>query len=165
MRDAWRQHFLAAESVLVTVGVLAFVVWAERMGAWPSVDKALQGHRSDFYGAAAQLAGSLLGFAIAAFAIAIAPLGSVRLRSFRSSGQVKTLVRVFTAATIALGAATVVCLAGLILDDDAQPKPWILYASLLFLLLSLTTLARCVWALHSIVSIVSGDSKARTGEE
>jgi drug/metabolite transporter (DMT)-like permease len=165
VREPWRQHFLIAESVLVAVVVVAFVVWAERLGGWPSVDEALRGHRSDFYGAAAQLVGSLLGFAIAAFAIAIAPLGSVRLRSFRSSGQVTTLVRVFTAATAALGVSTVVCLAGLILDDDAQPKPWIFYAALLFLLLSMTTLARCVWALHSIVSIVSGDSKARTGEE
>ena len=165
MIEAWRRHFLVVESALVTVGVVAFIVWAERLGGWPSLDAALKGHRSDFYGAAAQLSGSLLGFAIAAFAIAIAPLGSVRLRSFRSSGQVTTLVRVFTAATAALGVATVVCLVGLVLDDDGQPAPWVFYAALLFLLLALSTLARCVWALHSIVTIVSGHSKARTGEE
>jgi hypothetical protein len=125
----------------------------------------LDQNRSAFYGTSASLAGSLLGFVIAAFAIALGSLDSARLLILRRSGHVKTLVRTFTAATIALGLATVLSMIGLLGDRDRTPRLLLFYLVVLALLVSASTLARTVWALQAIVRITTARSKARRGDE
>jgi hypothetical protein len=159
----WRRHFLASETLAVFVVFAVFVGWSERLGGWALLDAQLKESRSTIYSTSAQLTGSLLGFVIAAFAISVSSLGSRRLKPVEK--HIEALVSVFTAATIYLGAATVFSLLALFLDRDVAPVSWLSYAVVLCLLLSISTLTRCVWVLHNVVSIVGAPSKSRSGGE
>lgn len=159
----WRRHFLAVEAGIVAVLFGLFVWWSERMDGWRYLDHQLDGNRPAIYGTTASLTGSLLGFVLAAFAIAVASLGSRRLQLI--GDRVGQLISTFTAATIVLGLATIACLVALFLDRDLASNAVPFYAVVLLLMLSTSTVARCVWALHNVVLIVGSPSKARSGRE
>ena len=163
MISFWRRHFLASETLAVLVLFVVFVGWSERLGGWAALNAQLTASRSTLYSTTTTLAGSLLGFVIAAFAISVSSFGSRRLKPVEE--HFEALVSVFTAATVYLGGATVLSLLALFADRDGAPLPWLFYAVFLCLLLSISTLARCVWVLHNVVSIVGARSKARSGDE
>jgi hypothetical protein len=158
----WRRHFLAIETLAVLVLFSVFVGWSERLGGWAALNAQLTATRSTLYSTTATLTGSLLGFVIAAFAISVSSFGSARLKPVAE--HVEALVTTFTAATVYLGAATVFSLLALILDRDGAPLPWLFYAVVFWLLLSISTLTRCVWVLYNVVSIIGAPSKARSGD-
>lgn len=159
----WRRHFLASETLAVLGLFAVFVGWSELLGGWAALNAQLIATRSTLYSTTATLTGSLLGFVIAAFAISVSSFGSRRLKPVEE--HFEALVSVFTAATVYLGAATVFGLLALFVDRDVAPLPWLFYAVVLCLLLSISTLTRCVWVLHNVVSIVGAPSRARSGGE
>jgi F0F1-type ATP synthase assembly protein I len=164
VRSWWGRHFLVAEFGLAVAASLMFAAWGTWWGGSTVVSEALDQNRGAFYGTVAAVAGSLLGFAIAALAIAMGALDSRRLTALRASKHVTTLINTFTAATICLGITTVGALICLLADRDATPRPAMFYALLLGIIASGLTLARSVWALHALVQISSGPSKARSGD-
>ena len=96
----WGRHFLALETCGAAVVGLGVAAWGTWWGGWPLLAAALDQNRGAFYGAVASVAGSLLGFAIAALAIALAALDHRRLAGLRRSELVPHLTHVFTAATV-----------------------------------------------------------------
>ena len=160
----WARHFLVAEIALTVATAVAIAAWGTWWGGWPAVSAALDQNRGAFYGTVASLAGSLLGFTIAALAIALGALDSRRLVPLRRSHLVPTLINTFTAATVCLGLTTLVALVGLLVDRDGTPRPIVFYGVVLGLLTSGVTLARSVWALQALVRITTAPSKARPGD-
>ena len=159
----WRRWFLLVEPLLVVLIVAMIVYWSEELGGWRDLDWYLHGVRETLYSTLAGLSGSLLGFVIAALAITVAAFRSDRLGLVRK--HVQTLVATFSAATLYLGVATLVSIAALLFDRDADPIPLFFYSVVLVLALSAVALARCVWILHNVVSIVSAPPKDRAGDQ
>lgn len=161
----WGVHFLVAETAACCLAAALIAYWGTWGGGWPTISDLLDDNRGAFYGTSAALAGSLLGFVIAAFAITLGALDSARLALFRRSEHVRTLVRTFTAATIALGLATVLSMVGLLVDREKSQRPVAFYLVVVALLISASTLARSFWALHAVVRITTARSTARAGDE
>ncbi len=161
---AWGRHFLALETLAACGGGLAVAAWGSWWGGWATLAAALDQNRAAFYGAVASVAGSLLGFAIAALAIALAALDSRRLQGLRQSGLVGALVDVFTAATLWLGGTTALAVVALLADRDAAPRPPLFYLVVIGLFASGAVLARSVWVLRQLIGITTAPSKARPGD-
>jgi uncharacterized membrane protein YqjE len=106
------------------------------------------------YGAFASIFGSLLGFVIAAVAIALPFASDTRLAVVRLSNQNKTLWELFLAGTRALAGATLLSMIALVLDRDDNPHRWILIAVAFFTILACIRVARVVWALQHLVGLM-----------
>jgi hypothetical protein len=151
----WKRHFLVAEFALALVVPLAFALWIERAHEPEVINSVLAGNRGSLYGTLASVFGALLGFVITTLSIVIGFSGHERLQLLKKSEHYKTLWRVFTSATWALGAATVVPVTALLLDRDNAPARWLVYLVLWTTLLALLRVLRCVWVLEKIVAVVT----------
>jgi MFS family permease len=160
----WRTHFLRAEFVVAALLALGFMVWGEYSGGAALVDATLKGNRGAVYGALASIFGSLLGFAMTAVSIVLGFSMSERLAVVRESRHYPTLWRVFLSGIKALGVATIVALIGLVFDRDSAPFRWVLYGCVMTAILAFLRLARCIWVLENIVSLVASPPKAPSGD-
>ena len=61
----------------------------------------------------------------------------------------------FIVAIKYLGFTTAVNLIGLVIDKDGNPQVWIMYLSILGVVLSVFALARCLWVLESLISLIT----------
>lgn len=160
----WRANFLHAEFGVALLCGLIFVIWAQVCGGGALIQETLNGNRGAVYGALASIFGSLLGFAITAVSIVLGFSTTERLAVVRESRHYPTLWKVFTATIRTLGLATVVALLGLILDRDGSPMKWVLYFTVFTMILAALRLSRCVWILENVIELVTGHSKARSGD-
>lgn len=149
------RHFLVASLILATATVAGLVLWSEKYGGKVVLMELLQGNRSAVYGALASMFGSLLGFVIAAVSIAVGFSGSERLDIVRNSKHYPELWNAFNHAIRALGLATLVALAALILDRDSKPFCLLSYAATWVTLLAALLLGRSVWVLEQLVAVVA----------
>jgi hypothetical protein len=156
----WRARFLLVELLVAVLLALGFMAWAEHSAGATLVDATLKGNRSAVYGALASIFGSLLGFAMTAVSIVLGFSASERLAVVRDSRHYPTLWRVFLSAIKALGVATIAALIGLVFDRDSAPCRWVLYGCVLTAILAFLRLARCIWVLENIVSLVAAPPKA-----
>jgi len=161
MREWYGKHFLGAEMAGAFAVSAAFVYWAEFAGGNAIVDGVLTGNRGAVYGALTSLFGTLLGFSIATVSIVLGFINSERLEIVRNSTHYPTLWRIFNSANWVLGFATVFALAALVIDTDRLRIRWMLYANLVFLLLSMVRVARCVWVLEKVINLITAPSKKR----
>jgi hypothetical protein len=115
---------------------------------------ALQHSHATVYGALLSLFGSLLGFVIAAIAIALPFASDKRLVIIRESAQNITLWKLFFSGTRALAFATLVALIALIFDRDEKPRPFLIPIVFYAVALASVRLFRVVWALEWIVEIL-----------
>lgn len=107
------------------------------------------------YGTRASIFGSLLGFTITAASIVLGFSSSPRLRIIRESRHYTTLWKVFGATIRALGLATVLSLVALIFDRDDAPAHTVFYLALFGFFLSCLRIARAVWVLENIISLMA----------
>jgi hypothetical protein len=150
----WRRHFMAFEGA-IAVGLLAVLVyWVERRGGGPVIDQLLSSNRAAVYTAIASILGALLGFVMTAISIVLAFSAMERLEVLRQSPHYKTLWSVFTQTTWLLAAATGCALAALVFDRESAPCRIALYLCALTALLSAVRIARCVWVLEQLVTII-----------
>lgn len=160
----WKVHFLAAEfGVAVFIG-LCFATWMILFGGASLVEETLKGNRSAVYGALASIFGSLLGFTITAVSIVLGYVANDRLAIIRNSRHYTTLWKVFTSTIRALGLATIVALAALILDRDTAPNRLFLYFCVWASTLAVLRLIRCLWALENVIGLVTAPSPERLGD-
>lgn len=153
--DWWRAHFLGAElGAALVIGAL-FTLWVFALGGARALDAVLLGNRAPVYGALASLWGSLLGFIIAAVAIALGFASSDRLAIVRGSKHYASLWRIFVSAMRSLSLATVVALAGLIADRDAAPLPALLCLCVTTTALAALRVARTIWVFERIIALVT----------
>jgi hypothetical protein len=115
---------------------------------------ALDQNRQALYSTSASLAGSLLGFAIAAVSIILAVGQMPRFRLLRESAQRDTVFRVYFQAILWLAVTTVWALAALVADTDATPRPVFAYGLIGLALISALRLSRCVWVLRVVTTIL-----------
>jgi len=158
----WRSHFIAVELGLCAIAGAAFVGWAQYLDGAAAIDGLLAGNRGPVYGTLASIFGSLLGFTITAASIVLGFSSSPRLRIIRNSRHYSTLWKVFGATIRALGFATVVSLAALIVDRDSNPNHWILYAVVFAILLSCVRIARAIWVLENIIALITHPPSGKT---
>jgi hypothetical protein len=151
----WKVNFLSLEFWLAILLGAAFYIWLRRLGGEAIAAEVLKGNRAGIYGTLASIFGSLLGFVIASVSIVIGFAGSEKLAILRSSKHYSDLWRVFTSATRALGITTIVALAGLVFDRDAHPKTFLLALCLTSLILSVFSIARCIWVLDNLNAVFS----------
>jgi hypothetical protein len=133
----------------------AICVWGVRYDGSSTLHTILSGNRGAIYGALASVFGSLLGFAITAVSVVIGFASHDRLAIIRQSRHYPTLWRVFFAAIRALGLATLVALAGLVLDRDNHPRDWVLYVTIFASFLAILRVARCAWVLENVIELVA----------
>jgi hypothetical protein len=151
----YREHFLAGDAAIAVVLSCAVLAWMIKFCGIATVDCILAGNRSAVYGALSTIFGSLLGFAITAVSIIVGVWGLDRLTILRESKHAGDLWRIFTSTTRWLGLATVLSLAGLIGDRDAEPVHSILYATVVVTAIAVTRLGRSIWSLENIVRILA----------
>lgn len=132
-----------------------FYYWTEHGDGLQYVGGIVTNNRGAIYGALVSLFGTMLGFSIATVSIVLGFAGSERLLILRQSKHYPVLWTVFTSANAVLGLATIVALIGLVCDRDTKPVHLLMHLNILFLLLSLARIYRCVWVLEKIIKIIT----------
>ncbi|MDD2468056.1 MAG: hypothetical protein PHI97_29105 [Desulfobulbus sp.] len=161
----WRRKFLLIELCLAVVLTVLFVVWYLLLGGETTLCSFLEGNRSSIYGTAASIFGSLLGFSITATSIVLGFSTSDRLKILRDSKQFKTLWMVFSSSIWALSLATTTSFLALIFDRDSHHVFFLLVAAFFGAILSLLRLARTIWVLENIITIITMPSKQSEGND
>lgn len=113
--------------------------------------------RATLYGTIAAVAGSLLGFVLAAATIILTVAGSARLKRVTESDQYGGLWSRFLAATKGLGLVTVAALAALLFDRKESPQPAFTYGLLLLSLMASLQIASCIWILEKVTDLLVKD--------
>ena len=153
----WRRHFLVAELAVAVIATLALVYLVHYSRFAACVDSVVAVSHPFIYGTLAAICGSLLGFNLTAASIVLTATSSNsrRLRIVRRSEHYETIWRVFGATAKALAAATVLALAGLVIDRNGAlgvPLHWsIVFAFLLSCLRGF----RVVWVLKNVIALMA----------
>jgi hypothetical protein len=155
LKRYWGIHFLGMELMLSILGGVVFGIWVKWFGGALTVDHLLTGNKSAVYGTLASISGALLGFAITVLAVIIGYSTNEKFQFLRKTNHYSTLWKVLLSTIKALSAATTVMILGLVLDRESSPHHLILSFSVLFTLLSLSRLARCIWVLENVVNIIT----------
>jgi hypothetical protein len=161
----WRDHFLKVEFGIALLATAGLLVYGERFGGRPCIHAILDGNRSAIYATVASLAGSLLGFVLAAASIILTFANSDRLALLRQSRHYPTIWKIFKAAMRALAFATVAAVVALLVDRDRSPAWWLVYVNSFTALWAGLRLWRCLWIFNKIVAILTGPNPARAGSE
>ena len=155
MSSWWQRNFLLVEAVACLILTAVFVIWAGSPSGTKLLTTTLQGNRPVIYSALTALWGSLLGFIITAVSIILGLWSNERLAIIRKSGQDRTLWHTFTQTTWILAVATLASVGALVMDAEKRPTPVMQDACVLFSLLAIARVARCVWILQQLLKIVT----------
>ena len=153
----WRRHFLAAEFAVAVVATLMLVYLVHYSRFAACVDSIVAISHPFVYGTLASICGSLLGFNLTAASIVLATTNSnsPRLHVVRRSEHYGAIWKVFGATAKALATATVLALAGLVIDRTGAlgvPLHW----SIVFaFLLSCLRVFRSVWVLGNVIALTA----------
>jgi hypothetical protein len=150
----WRRHFLIFELVVAALIGCTFFYVCRFQGFEAQVEKVLSGNRSNIFGTATSVFGSLLGFVITVTSIVIGFHESERLKIIRESTQYQTLWRVFSSTNWALAVATFLAFLCLVFDKDGPPS-FFFYAFVLSSLLAIFRLLRSLWVLEHVIRLIT----------
>jgi hypothetical protein len=128
----------------------------------------LDGNRQSLYATTAQIAGSLVGFAIATVAIVINLSNVPRLRLLRETEPFEQIPRVFFEAARFLSHLTVWALAALVLDRDREPRFWVAYICHWLAVICAVRVFRCIYFLEKMINIAiskKGGRSAHGGDQ
>lgn len=156
MQRLWKHykaHFLGYEFLLAVVVAAILVGIVEFAGVKADVLDVLTGNRQALYVALASIFGALLGFTITTVSIIAAFMPSPALSLVRESRHHETLYQVFFNTIRVLAFATALPLIAMLMDRDADPRLWVSYLVLTVSLISVTRVARSIWALERVVTL------------
>jgi hypothetical protein len=151
----WIESHLTVTQIILAVALTAVV--ALTLGAGESdsrLGSLLGDDRATLYGTVAAVAGSLLGFVLAAATIILTVAGSARLKRVSESNRYGDLWSVFLAATKGLGLVTVAALAALLFDRKDSPQPALTYGLFLLSLIASFQIATCIWILEKVTNLM-----------
>jgi hypothetical protein len=163
MPRIWRRHFLRLEGAVAIVVTILFAGWYWWFHGAASTNCVLSGNRATFYGTAASISGSLLGFVITATSIVLGFSVSDRLAVVRESAEYPMLWKIFGATIRALSLSTIVALLCLLFDRDSAPVAWLVILLVFSTLLSVLRLGRTIWALEHIISLLTQPTRVGRG--
>ncbi len=136
----------------------ALIVWFSPH--LPAVAEALSGiltgNRSVLYGTIASIAGSLLGFSIAAVTIVLTVVQSPRLHLVRASKHYGKLWNTYHSTIWWLGATTVAGLVSLAVDRDNGPVLGVTAILALCVGTSGLRVLNAIWILEQIIRVATG---------
>ncbi len=148
------KHVLPAEvSASVIATALAFA-WLGSGAPHTPLHDLLATDRATLYGTVAAIAGSLLGFVLAAATIILTIAGSRRLARVTGSNQYGAMWGMFLMATKGLGAVTLWALAALVVDRDSSPAPVMFYGLILLSVVAVLQVWTCVWILDQVTRLL-----------
>lgn len=150
----YKQWFMQIEFLLSVVMVALIYALRARATIVDVVVRTLESGGVSVYGGITNLAGTLLGFVIASLSIMIAIGRDDALVVIRGSGQLATLMRVFTSAITWLGVLTIWALSGMLGSERLRPSGVMVYGTIWLLVLSALRLYRCAWVLRNIVALL-----------
>jgi hypothetical protein len=153
MKNWYKRHFLFAEFAASVAMAATAVCAIELLGGRQPLMDTLRGVRASVYSTIASLAGSLLGFVLAAVSIIMIFGQMPRMKLVKDSGQYVTIFNVYFQSILWLAVATMWAVVGLLLDTDAVPRRWITYAMLWLVILVIVRMYRCVWVLQEVTKI------------
>ncbi len=157
IRNWWRRHFLEAEFAVAVVAtiVLVYVVHYSCFAA--CMDSVVAVSHPFIYGTLASICGSLLGFNLTAASIVLATTNSNSpgLRAVRRSQHYGAIRKVFGATAKALAAATVLALAGLVIDRTGALGITLDWSIVFAFLLSCLCVFRAVWVLGNVIALTA----------
>jgi hypothetical protein len=158
----WRGvHFLGFELALAVCAYGCFFAWTKSAAGEYVVLEALSNNRSSAYGALLSVFGSLFGFVLAAFSVMLSAFPHQKLDPIRLTPAYPKLWGIFKSASIWLALAALCALVGLLLDRDpyanreASPLPMAWHLLTLCSLISLARVARCVWIIKHLTTILA----------
>ena len=159
----WRRDFLAAELAVAVSATLALVYLVHYSGFAACVDSVVAVSHPFVYGTLASICGSLLGFNLTATSIVLAAVNSNSpgLRIVRESEHYGTIRRVFGATARALGLATVLALAGLVIDRTGALGVPLGWSIVFFFLLSCLRVFRAAWVLGNVIALTARPASPR----
>lgn len=147
----WERHFRTLQHV-VALAIAAGIITAIEL--WFGRERfvsALANNRGAFYGAVAQISGSLCGFTITSLTIMISLVERAQFINARWSKQYWPLMRIFFDAVFVQAVLCVLALAAMFLDTDALPTRWVPYGVILLTSVMIAATYRCLWALREII--------------
>ena len=150
----YERHFLAIEFLLALLVAGSFALYTEVWWGRPHLGSSLNGNRQAIYSTSASIAGSLLGFALAAVSIILAVGQMPRFRLLRESSQRHQIFAIFFQAIGWLAVTTAWSLACLVADKDQSPRPILLYVLVALGAVCAARIYRCVWVLRSVTQIL-----------
>jgi hypothetical protein len=153
VRQRWQRRYVAYESGLCLIATALTIAWSEACGGAPELTSYLIDHQDGLFTASAGLYGTLLGFIIAAAAVILDKVEQLRL--VRESAHYRDLWDTLLAAMRALGLACMVSVVGLLVTHPGLVQRIVFFGWTLLSLLSVARVARCVWVLGRIVTILS----------
>ena len=154
-----QKHFLGLEAVVASLPAVALLAWTLWLDGTSLFDAFLDGNRINIYGTVATIAGTLLGFSLAAASFVMSLTSSPRLAVLRQSPHFPTLWKTFFQAVRFLGALVLTSLVCLTWDKDDAPNTWLLIPFVLFVGLSIIRMARVIWMLEQIIHLVLSPRK------
>lgn len=156
----YKVHFLGLEMLGAVLLALIFYCWTEHGNGLSYVGGFVKENRGAIYGALVSLFGTMLGFSIATVSIVLGLVFSERLEVLRNSKHYPVLWKIFASTNWVLAISTAIALVGLVFDRDKSPVHILMHLNLMFLILSVFRVARCVWVLEKIITIITSPSKA-----
>lgn len=155
LKNWYNRNFIVLEFLGAVAISLLFALWVEKVAGRGAMYSWLFGIRKELYATIASVSGALLGFIITSVSIVIVFLQSEKLELLKKSKNYPTLYRVFTMAIKYLGFTVAMALMGIFVDKDSHPQAWAVYLILLGAVLSVIGIARCVWVLENLISMVT----------
>jgi hypothetical protein len=155
MANAWRRHFLQFELAVVACCTALLTMWTVTYGGQGAMRELMDGRRATIYGTIAGIEASLLGFTIATAAIVLGFTQNQRFELLRRSRHYSTLWNTFTSGIRALACAALATLVALVVDRERHPSTPAMLVCIGFLLLSAVRVARIIWVLERIISIIA----------
>jgi hypothetical protein len=158
----WIETHWTITQIIVAIAVTALAGLALGTGEPNTPLGAILGdNRAVLYGTIAAVAGSLLGFVLAAATIVLTVAGSARLNRITESNHYGELWSMFLAATKGLGLVTVAAMAALLFDRKDSPQPAFTYGLFLLSLVASLQIGTCIWILERVTSLMVIERGAR----
>jgi len=153
--NCYQRNFLKGDFIASIVAVLVAAIVMECILDSSPLMSLINGIRQSFYSVIASVAGSLLGFTIAAISIAIVFIQSPRLDLVRKSQHYPTIYKTYLVAIKYLAFTTAIAIICLLVERSTSPKIWLTYICLWGVVASVLALLRSIWILEKIIGVIT----------
>ena len=153
--DWWGKYFLTLELLAAIALALSVLIWGEFSSGKLALDQMMAGNQTNIYENLAAVFGTLLGFVITATSIVLGYVDNENLEFIRKSAHYGDLWKVYKSAMRSLAFATAAGLSGILFDNIAEIKYYLIYLNVFTVSLATFRLGRSIWILENIITLVT----------